>query len=1412
MERIEGLSIDLALDTTRLNRGLTGLRDKLRSLNTEMAANLSAFDRGDRSIARNEARLNSLNRKLEVQKEITKAARQEYEKMVQQHGEGSREADRAASAYNREVSNLNNLNRSINNATQELTRMREAQRVAETGWGRLGARLTNLSGRLTSLGQGMQNVGRSMTQSFGVATAAVGGVLALSTKKAMDFEAQMSSVKSVMAPDEVKQFGGALQDLAVTMGAKTKYSATEAAQGIEELIKAGVSVKDIMSGGLDGALSLATAGELELGDAAEIASTALNAFRKDGLSVSRAADILAGAANASATDVGELKFGLSMVSAVASGVGLTFEDTSTALAAFAQNGLKGSDAGTSLKTMLLNLSPHTKAAQDQMDSLGLATSNTTAAYNWLADRGMKPASKSSDDVIKSLEKLAKIQAGSGASASKVAKEYDKLAKFSGFASSAFYDENGNLKSMSDIAGILKDALKDLNSEQRQQALQTMFGTDAIRAGNILYKEGAEGIKNMNKEMNKVKAADVAKEKLNNLKGVIEQLHGSVETAQISIGNALIPALRGLTNILQKGVDWFNKLSPSMQKMIAIGGAVTAIFLALGTGLGIMLTVMGGAISGMGALAGGLGRLFPAIARAGGLLNWIKSGLMALTGPVGIVIGVISLLTVGFVALYKNSATFRAGIQKLLSNVKQLAQDALKALQPAIQTVIQFFKSQLAVLKQFWQQNGTVIVQAIMNIGKVIGAVFKGIFAVIKFIMPAVLIVVKMVWDNIKGTISGAIKIIMGVIKIFAGLFTGNFGKMWEGIKQLFVGAIQFIWNFVQLMFWGRMLKGILSLGKLLINGFKGAWGGIKNVFSTVIEWIVNFVKNRFNTARNLINGTMTGIKNIIRTIWNAVVNVFSTVLKTILDFVRLRFNTLRNNISTVFNAIRDLTKTIWNTIKDYIYNPIKNAVTNAIRGFTNLKSKISEIFGTIKTKVAGYVSDMIENVKSMPGKMADGIQRAAGKIKSAMTSVGNFMLSGIGNGVNGVITGINWVLDKLGVSKKLKKWEVPQYAQGTDGHPGGLAVVGDGKGSNSGRELIQTPDGNKFLSPSSPTLINLPKGTQVLPASLTKQLIPHYAWGTDLWNGTKKFAANAWNKTKDIALDVWEYASDPKKLLNLALDKLGISIPSATDVIGEIAKGGFSKVKDSAFGFIKKQLDEFASSVPDAGSGVQRWAGIATKALKMTNQFTAANLKALLYQMDTESSGNPKAINLWDSNAKRGTPSKGLMQVIDPTFRTYAMPGFNKNIWDPMSNILASIRYAVSRYGSLAKAYRGVGYASGGLIKNSGLYNLAEGGYPEWVIPTDPSKRTDAMKLLALAGKQISGNKRPGQLPNVGSDNNNALEKLLDATLEQTKVLLQLLQSNKNPVVLNGRILTEEISKLQQTQTNRTNRMGGITT
>lgn len=205
------------------------------------------------------------------------------------------------------------------------------------------------------------------------------------------------------------------------------------------------------------------------------------------------------------------------------------------------------------------------------------------------------------------------------------------------------------------------------------------------------------------------------------------------------------------------------------------------------------------------------------------------------------------------------------------------------------------------------------------------------------------------------------------------------------------------------------------------------------------------------------------------------------------------------------------------------------------------------------------------------------------------------------------------------------------------------------------------------------------------------------------------------------------------------------------------------------------------------GSGVERWRNVAIRALKMTGQYSTANLNALLNQMRTESNGNPRAINNWDINAKNGTPSKGLLQVIDPTFRQYAMPGFNSNIYDPLSNILASIRYALSRYGSLRNAYRGHGYANGGIVNQHQIAEIAEGNKPEIIIPLDKAKRSRAMQLLAIAQDKLGV--KPKSVNN-SSDSSGTLETLVSLMIQQNNLLSKLLAKDTS-VKLDGKPIAD---------------------
>lgn len=350
----------------------------------------------------------------------------------------------------------------------------------------------SLGGRLGGIAATAGAVG--MTALAGGALAVAAG-LGASVSAAADFEKQMSSIKAVSGATGAEM--ATLQGLALDLGKSTSFSASEAAAGIEELIKAGVSIGDVMGGGAAAALDLAAAGGVKVAEAAEIASNAMNQFGLKGADMAHVSNVIAGAANASAIDMTDFKFSLAAVGAVANAAGLDFDNTAVAIAELGQAGIKGSDAGTSLKSFIAGLTPSSETATKAMRELGLIASD---------------------------------------------------------GSNRFFDASGKLKSMAEIQNLLSSATGELTEQQRLMAFETIFGSDAIRAAAVLAKNGSAGYEEMAASMGKVTAQAVAAERLNNLAGDFEQLKGSLETAGITLGLALLPALRQLTQWATEGVN------------------------------------------------------------------------------------------------------------------------------------------------------------------------------------------------------------------------------------------------------------------------------------------------------------------------------------------------------------------------------------------------------------------------------------------------------------------------------------------------------------------------------------------------------------------------------------------------------------------------------------------------------------------------------------------------------------------------------------------------------------------------------------------------------------------------------------------------------------------------------------------
>lgn len=351
---------------------------------------------------------------------------------------------------------------------------------------------------------------------LGNAAGAMGVVAAagffMAVKAAATFDQAMSNVAATGS--DAKANIDALRQAALDFGASTKFSATEAAAGIEALLKAGVSAQDVLGGGLSGALSLAAAGNLDVAGSAEAAASAMTQFGLSGADVPHVADLLAAAAGKAQGEVSDMAAALNQVGLVANQTGLTIEETTGGLAAFASAGLTGSDAGTAFKTMLQSLTPRSAQAAKLMEELNLSA----------------------------------------------------------------YDAQGNFIGLTAYSGKLADALDGMSQQQQAATLKTIFGSDAVRAASVLYKQGADGIQGWIDQTNDAGfAAEVAATKMDNLMGDLEQLKGAFETALIGTGSDANNPLREMVQLLTELINGYNSLpGPVKNGALALVGLTAVV--------------------------------------------------------------------------------------------------------------------------------------------------------------------------------------------------------------------------------------------------------------------------------------------------------------------------------------------------------------------------------------------------------------------------------------------------------------------------------------------------------------------------------------------------------------------------------------------------------------------------------------------------------------------------------------------------------------------------------------------------------------------------------------------------------------------------------------------------------------------
>ncbi|WP_432215952.1 phage tail protein, partial [Staphylococcus aureus] len=452
---------------------------------------------------------------------------------------------------------------------------------------------------------------------------------------------------------------------------------------------------------------------------------------------------------------------------------------------------------------------------------------------------------------------------------------------------------------------------------------------------------------------------------------------------------------------------------------------------------------------------------------------------------------------------------------------------------------------------FFNENGISIVQALQNICNFIKAIFEfilnfvikpimfAIWQVMQFIWPAVKALIVSTWENIKGVIQGALNIILGFIKFFSSLFTGNWRGVWDGIVMILKGTVQLIWNLIQLWFVGKILGVVRYFGGLLKGLITIIWVAIIGVFKKSLSAIWNATKSIFGFLFNSVKSIFTNMKNWLSSTWN-----------------NIKSNTV-GKAHSLFTGVRSKFTSLWNATKDI---------------FIKLRNWMSNIWNSIKDNTVGIAGRLWDRVRNIFGSMRDGLKSIIGKIKDHIGG----MVDAVKRGLNKLIEGLNWVGGKLGMDK------IPKLHTGTE-HThtttrlvkngkiarDTFATVGDkgrGNGPNGFRnEMIEFPNGKRVITPNTDTTAYLPKGSKVYNGAQTYSMLngtlPRFHFGTTMWKDIKSGASSAFNWTKDKigkgtkwlgdkVGDVLDFMENPGKLLNYILEAFGIDFNSLTKGMG----------------------------------------------------------------------------------------------------------------------------------------------------------------------------------------------------------------------------------------------------------------------
>lgn len=681
----------------------------------------------------------------------------------------------------------------------------------------------------------------------GIATIALGGA---SVKMAADYEQGLNIFRSV---------SGATAEQMALVSAKARelgkdaalpgISAADAAGAMTELAKAGLDVNETLAAS-KGVLSLAKAGQLEVSDAALIASQALNAFKLEGEDATRVADILANGANASAADMRGLSLGLQQSAAVAGQFGVSLEDTVTTLGLFANRGLQGSDAGTSLKTMLISLANPSKEASATMQELGLQA----------------------------------------------------------------YDAQGKFVGMRQFALNLKDSLSGLSQEQQNAALATIFGTDAFRAASFLADSAGKSYDEMATQIGRAGAAqDLAAAQNAGFKGALDNLISTLETVGTDIGTKVLPPLTEfLKKLADSGI--FDKVVQNFDTIMVVLGTLGAMFAAFKIVTfvqGFMAAVNAiKAATGATTLFNAVLALNPimlivmAVIALIGVLVWLQvkfdifGKLFKWLGDVG-------------AAAWKGIQDGLAAMGKFFGEVWNNIKAAAKVVVDAIVGYFTFwfnfykaiFDAILMVATTVWNWIYSNVIKPVIDL---IVAYFTIVWNVWSYIMQWIMALANMAWSWIWNTV---IKPVIDWIVGGLNWLGEQAAAVWNWISATATAVWNWLWTNVikPVLDWivgaANWVGGVVAgVWNGISNAASGAWNWVKNTIAGVWNWVVNL----WNGFTGFMGGVWQGLVDKLSAPAEAIKNVFTGIGSAIKSGITGAINWVIDRINNMIDAVNSV--------------------------------------------------------------------------------------------------------------------------------------------------------------------------------------------------------------------------------------------------------------------------------------------------------------------------------------------------------------------------------------------------------------------------------------------------------------------------------------------------------------------------